>query len=164
MKRRKLLRITLASEIDDMKREFENPERQLYCLALVVSSEAINKRVDNAAQIMRNVAEYMDASMAERDRDYFVSSCLSRAGFGMGDSVDIVGKLGHLERLCEAIYAHFGYDLPEYVPETGYPSIAAVHRTLPRDGGRVVVPVVKSDQEIKDAAPWVKGRLKTGTL
>lgn len=150
LKRRKLLKI-----------ELENPERSLYCLALIISSEAINKRVENAAQIMRNVAEYM----GEPDRDSFAASCLSRAGFGMDSRVDIVGKLGHLERLCEAVYDHMGFALPDYQACEGIAPINAVWRSLPRDGGRVDVPMVQSAvNEVKQTAPWVKGRLKSGVL
>ena len=113
MKRHKLLRIELAS-----------PERKLYCLALILTGEQVNKGHNHAATILRNVAEYMD----EVDRDSFVAGCLSSAGFGLHDRVDLVGKLGHLELLCDAVFQQFGWPLPEYQACEGYLPVAAAQR------------------------------------
>lgn len=121
MKRGKVLRIELA-----------NPERKLYCLALIIAGEQVNKGVNRAQDIFRNVALYLE----ESDADTFVASCLSRAGFGVDDAVDVVGKLGHLERLCEAVVDHYGYALPEYQAVSGYAPVAAVHRKLIPAQGR----------------------------
>ena len=142
MKRGKVLRI-----------ELRNPERKLYCLALIIANEQVNKKVNRAADIFRNVARYME----ETDADEFVASCLSRAGFGMGDSVDVVGKLGHLERLCEAVVDHYGYALPEYQAVSGYAPVAAVHRKLKQAEIEQPEFIDKEDQD----APWMRGSAKS---
>ena len=111
-----------------LKIELENPERRLYCLAFVIAGEQINKGIDHAAQIFRNVAEYFE----EQDAESFTANCLSSSGFGYSDTVDIRGKLGHLERLCEAVFKAVKWDLPEYQACEGYLPLNAVHRQVKR--------------------------------
>ena len=117
MKRRKLLQIRIG-----------NPDHKLYCLALIIANEQANRGVNLASEIYRNVACYME----EQDPDTFVESCLSYSGFGVHDTVDLAGKLGHLERLCEAASVKLGFDLPDYQAVSGYAPVAAVHRKLRR--------------------------------
>jgi len=163
VKRRKLLRIELAHSADEVRQNIENPECQLYCLVFVLASESLNRRADNAAEVLRNVAVYMDNRVDEYECNKFVASCLSFSGFGMDSRVDIAGKLGHMERLCEAVYKSLGLDLPERSDKEGYPPLTAAWHEIPRDGRPVEIPVVEcSLDEYKPSAPWVKGRIKVG--
>lgn len=146
LKRSKLLRIKL-----------NNPERKLYCLALVLAGEQINGGVSNAEKILRNVAEHME----ECNSDKFVAGCLSHAGFGFNDCVDFVGKLGHLERMCEAVFWYYEFALPEYQAHEGYPPIAAVHRKVQEVRDRVDIQVIKSDEVDPTPVPWMRGKLKS---